>query len=94
MRRDTGVKAPIALADLGTTLPKLLETIQQEMYDRAKETFMSRLKIVTEWKDVVPTLDNKCVVVIPWCEEEACEDDIKDRSGREYVPAFPSCLAS
>ena len=55
------------------------------MFNRAKETYQSRVKEVTRWEDVVPNLDNKNVVVIPWCDEEACEDDIKERSGRAYV---------
>ncbi len=52
------------------------------MFKRAQDTYNSRLKEITNWDDVVPALDNKCVVVLPWCEEEACEDDIKERSGR------------
>lgn len=40
----------------------------------------SRLKVITEWKDFVPALDKKNIAVIPWCEVEACEDDIKERS--------------
>ncbi|EJD05389.1 prolyl-tRNA synthetase [Fomitiporia mediterranea MF3/22] len=86
VRRDTGVKAPIPLADLGTAIPELLETIQREMYERAKAAFVSRLRVVTKWDDLVPTLDGKCVAVLPWCEEEACEDDIKERSGRDSEP--------
>ena len=46
------------------------------------------MKVVTEWDDVVTTLDNKNIVVIPWCEAEAFEDDIKERSGRTYVSPF------
>jgi len=52
------------------------------MYNRAKATLDERLKVVTKWEDVVPTLDAKNIVVIPWCEVEACEDDIKERSGK------------
>ena len=88
VRRDTGVKAPISLGDLDTAVPTLLETIQKEMFERAKKTYLERMKVVTEWDDVVPTLDNKNIVVIPWCEAEACEDDIKERSGRTYVSPF------
>ncbi|KAJ7743190.1 hypothetical protein B0H16DRAFT_1562246 [Mycena metata] len=86
VRRDTGVKNPIGLADIATTVPALLSTIQSEMFDRAKVTYDSCLKEVTVWDEVVPTLDNKCVVVMPWCEVEACEDDIKERSGRASEP--------
>ena len=82
VRRDSGVKAPLPLADITKTVPELLETIQADLFKRAQDAYYSRVKPVTNWDDVVPTLDNKCVIVMPWCEEEACEDDIKERSGR------------
>ena len=91
VRRDSGVKAPLALADIAKSVPELLETIQADMFKRAKEAYDERLRTITKWDDVVPALDNKCVVAMPWCEEEACEDDIKERSGRSYVlPVFRS----
>lgn len=81
-RRDTGAKSTIKRDQLDSTIPQLLDTIQSDMFNRAKEVFDQRLVQVTKWEDVVPTLDNKCIIVIPWCEAEACEDDIKERSGR------------
>jgi prolyl-tRNA synthetase len=82
VRRDTGFKKPVPVAGIDAVVPKLLETIQNDMFARARDTYYSRLKEITRWEDVVPTLDSKCVAVIPWCEVEACEDDIKERSGR------------
>lgn len=82
VRRDTGVKAPLALADITKIVPELLETIQQDMFKRAQDAYYDHIKTVTEWNEVVPALDNKCAVVMPWCETEACEDDIKERSGQ------------
>lgn len=82
VRRDTGAKAPESLTDIVASVSKLLEMIQNDMFTRARDTYHSRLIEVTRWEDVVPNLDNKCVVVIPWCEVEECEDDIKERSGR------------
>ncbi|KAI6021788.1 hypothetical protein BKA83DRAFT_4287547 [Pisolithus microcarpus] len=76
VRRDTGAKAPIPLSELKTVVPVLLETIHKDMYTKALNEYNSRLKEVTRWEDFVPTLDNKCVA------EEACEDDIKERSAR------------
>lgn len=58
------------------------------MYKRAFDAVQERLKIVTKWDDFVPTLDAKSVVVMPWCEVESCEDDIKERSGKSYVFIF------
>ncbi|KAF8920030.1 hypothetical protein CPB85DRAFT_1429496 [Mucidula mucida] len=80
VRRDTGVKDPISLEGVSATVSALLETIQNDMFRKAQETYHSRLREVTKWEDVVPTLDDKCVAVLPWCEVEACEDDIKERS--------------
>ncbi|KAK0496311.1 hypothetical protein EDD18DRAFT_1165873 [Armillaria luteobubalina] len=82
VRRDTGVKNPIPTADIGKTVTELLETIQNDMFTRARDNYYSRLKEVTKWEDVLPTLDSKCVVVLPWCEAEECEDDIKECSAR------------
>ncbi|OSX63503.1 hypothetical protein POSPLADRAFT_1065727 [Postia placenta MAD-698-R-SB12] len=86
VRRDTGVKAPLPLADITTSVPQLLDAIQADMFRRAQDTYFSRLRVVTRWEEVVPTLDDKCVAVIPWCEEEACEDDIKERSAKSAEP--------
>ncbi|KAJ7257857.1 hypothetical protein B0H12DRAFT_1110235 [Mycena haematopus] len=86
VRRDTGAKNPIGLADIGATIGALLATIQSEMFNKAKATYDSCIKEITQWDDVVPALDNKNVVVIPWCEVEECEDDIKERSGRASEP--------
>ncbi|GLB39109.1 putative prolyl-tRNA synthetase [Lyophyllum shimeji] len=86
VRRDTNAKNPVPLDDIGNTVNVLLKTIQSEMFARAKEAYYSRLKEITNWDDFVPHLDNKGIAVIPWCEVEACEDDIKERSGRSAEP--------
>lgn len=82
-RRDNGEKAPIPMSDITTAVPALLEKIQSDMFENAKKGFEERLRIVTDWKDFVPTLNQMCICVIPWCEVEQCEDDIKDRSAEE-----------
>ncbi|KAG8980779.1 hypothetical protein FRB90_007495 [Tulasnella sp. 427] len=82
VRRDTGVKNPIALDQLEKDVPALLDNIHNDMYTKAKDLYDSRLKVVNKWEEVVPTLDAKCVVVMPWCEVESCEDDIKERSAK------------
>ena len=82
VRRDTGVKNAVSINDIGNTVTTLLQVIQQDMFTRARDVFDSRLKEITNWADLVPHLDNKGVAVVPWCEVEACEDDIKERSAR------------
>ena len=63
-------------------MPELLGTIQADLFKRAQDAYYSRVKQVSSWDEVVPALDSKCAIVMPWCEEEACEDDIKERSAK------------
>lgn len=82
VRFDGAVKE-LSLTTLAEDLKVLLEEIQTAMFNKAKSVRDSRLKIVEEWKDFVPTLNNKCLCLVPWCEEEECEDAIKEKSSRD-----------
>jgi prolyl-tRNA synthetase len=68
--------------DIEKTVSALLQTIHNDMFIRARDVYNSRLKEITNWDDLVPHLDNKGIALIPWCEVEECEDDIKERSAR------------
>ncbi|KAH6909651.1 prolyl-tRNA synthetase [Coprinopsis sp. MPI-PUGE-AT-0042] len=81
VRCHTGVKNPVPLDNICSSISSILETIQADMLATATNAYWDHVKTVTEWDDVVPALDAKNIVVIPWCESEAC-GDIKDRSGR------------
>ncbi|KAG7751211.1 hypothetical protein KL911_001183 [Ogataea haglerorum] len=83
VRRDNGEKTAFSLETIETELPKLLEAIQKSLFDAAKEKYDSHRKIVTEWKDFVPALNKKNVILAPWCGVPECEDDIKDSSAKK-----------
>ena len=74
------MKSPIKLSNLVQEVQTILESIQVDMYTRAKKEYDDHIKVITEWKDVVPALDSLNVILIPWCNMPACEDDIKDNS--------------
>lgn len=80
VRRYDNHKESYALDDIVNTVRKSLDDIQDGMYKRALDNFNKCIRPVTKWEDVVPTLDAKNAIVIPWCEDPQCEDDIKDRS--------------
>ncbi|SPO38151.1 probable proline-tRNA ligase [Pseudozyma flocculosa] len=82
VRRDNKAKAPLAQKDLPASIAKLLDQIHDDMFARADAEYRSRRKVCTEWDDFTKILNDKCHVVIPWCEVEACEDAIKNRSAR------------
>ena len=85
-RRDTGEKDKIAIPELGTKIPSLLETIQGDMYAKADAAFRGHVKQITTWSDFVPALNEKNVILIPHCLTEECEDEIKEMSARKEVP--------
>jgi len=76
-RRDTGEKGTIPISELTTKIPELLETIQADLYTKAEANFRAHRIQVTKWEDVVPALDAKNLVLIPFCEAIDCEDRIK-----------------
>lgn len=77
-RRDTGEKGTIAIADIATEIPALLEKIQSDMYNKAEAAFRAHRIVITKWEEVIPALDAKNVVLIPCCLTEKCEDKIKE----------------
>ncbi|OQN97368.1 hypothetical protein B0A48_16432 [Cryoendolithus antarcticus] len=94
-RRDTGAKGSIPLASLTSDVPKLLDTIQADMLKKASDEFAAHRKIVREWKDFVPTLNDKNVILVPHCAGGECEDQIKEDSagtvpGQEVDAKAPS----
>jgi prolyl-tRNA synthetase len=70
-------KGSLPLSELSTGVPALLETIQKEMFARADAEYAAHRRTVTEWKDFVPTLNDKNVLLVPHCLGGPCEDQIK-----------------
>ncbi|KAJ1951657.1 hypothetical protein EC988_003990 [Linderina pennispora] len=89
VRRDTFAKQPVSRSDIETAIPALLETIQKDMLVKARKTMDERVKIVLDWENFVPTLNDKCLTLIPWCEREECEEQIKERSSRDSLGDEP-----
>jgi prolyl-tRNA synthetase len=80
VRRYDNHKTPIKLDGIAASVTQVLDDIQKELLVRATAKFDTCFVKISNWDDVVPTLDAKKALVLPWCEEEACEDEIKERS--------------
>lgn len=97
-RRDQDAKTgkgTIPVIEVGTKVPELLETIQKDMYQKAADEYAEHRKIVRDWKDFVPTLNGKNVLIVPHCLGGDCEDEIKKDSagnieGQEVDARAPS----
>jgi prolyl-tRNA synthetase len=83
VRRNDSKKYNVPLADLETELPKILDQLHDDLFAKAKEAFDSHRILVEDWKDFVPALNAKNVILSPWCGRMECEEDIKESSAKK-----------
>ena len=81
--RFDGSKQQLSTENLSSTISNMLETIHQSMFAKLQAQRDSHMPIIEEWDQVVPALDNKSLVLLPWCETEKCEELIKERTSRK-----------
>lgn len=86
VRRDNGEKIVMDIADLDKTVPELLETIQKDLFSKAKETFDKHVIKATTWDDFVKALNSGNLVLAPWSASVETEEWIKDNSARTVDP--------
>jgi prolyl-tRNA synthetase len=80
VRRDTGEKATIAISDLEIGIKTALETMQNDMFNKAKKEYDEHRVKVTDWETIIQTLNAKNVVLIPSCLDGDCCDAVKDET--------------
>lgn len=86
-RRDTGEKVLISFETALEEIPKLLQTIQADLYAKAKHEMDTHRAQVTEWEDFIENLNRKFTLLAPFCGKPSCEDNIKKDSVREEASA-------
>uniref|UniRef100_A0A7E4VYA5 proline--tRNA ligase n=1 Tax=Panagrellus redivivus TaxID=6233 RepID=A0A7E4VYA5_PANRE len=80
--RHSGEKRPLGLDGLSGTTEALLNEIHNAMYEKVEKLRDSHKIVLTDWAKFVPALDEKNVLLSPFCGEPACEDQIKTDSTR------------
>lgn len=79
VRRDTLEKAAYSLDNLGETVQKLLDTIHQDMFDRALALRNEKTYSIENYDDFVEKMrSNPGFAKGMWCGERDCEDKIKE----------------
>jgi prolyl-tRNA synthetase len=83
VRRDTGTKSSAAMADLAVSIKALLDSIHASMFNSAKEALEGRKKRADTYADFIKELNQRNIVLVPFCCTHECEDGIKGRSGQD-----------
>ncbi len=77
VRRDLGKKEFVKLSDLPAHVPKELEKMQNDLYDKAKKQLDANSVHVTAWTDFEKAVKEKKLVYAPWCCTAECAEHIK-----------------
>ncbi|CAL2038117.1 unnamed protein product [Caenorhabditis brenneri] len=81
--RHSGDKKQLSLDGLSQSVLTLLDEIHDEMYNKALAQRDAHLKLTTDMEEFKKLLDDKCIILAPFCGHPNCEDEIKKTSTRE-----------
>ncbi|MDD6440925.1 MAG: proline--tRNA ligase [bacterium] len=82
VRRDTREKIVVSLDEIETKLGEILETIQKDMYDRAKKFLDEHIHTAVTLDEMKDKFENEGgFVKAMWCGSEVCEGEIKYETG-------------
>ncbi len=80
VRRDTGEKKMVKLADVKKTLTAMLDMMQKDLLARSKKMTEDAIKDVKTLDELITVIKDKKVGRGLFCNESSCEDLIKDKT--------------
>eukprot|EP01130_Rhizamoeba_saxonica_P000544 TRINITY_DN10518_c0_g1_i1.p1 TRINITY_DN10518_c0_g1~~TRINITY_DN10518_c0_g1_i1.p1 ORF type:complete len:514 (-),score=153.08 TRINITY_DN10518_c0_g1_i1:27-1523(-) len=86
-RRDLLTKKSYPREGLVDTVLELLEDIQQNMFNKAKEDRDAHLSKSTNFDDFLEELNQGNIVSVPFCETSECEEQVKTLSAERTQAA-------
>lgn len=89
VRRDTNEKMFVGVKELKEFVGQTLETMQHEMFDKAKKFLLQNIAEAKSWKEFVDAIKKGKIVKCVWCGETECEDLIKDKTGGATSRCMP-----
>jgi prolyl-tRNA synthetase len=82
VRRDTREKIVASLDSLNVTVSEVLDTMQKEMLERARNHRDNHTSSAADFEEFKDAIDKKPgFVKAMWCGDRACEDTIKEQTG-------------
>jgi len=99
-RRDTLEKVAVEDKELTSTIEKMLEEIQHNLFNRAKKFLNDNITAVKTYDEFKEVLAKKGGFIRAcWCSESTCEEKIKEETGAtirlipfEKEKAFANCV--
>jgi prolyl-tRNA synthetase len=80
-RRDTGEKETVSIISVGDRVPGFLESIQEYLFTKAKDTLTSSIVTVETLDEATQALKEGKIVYAPWCGSIESEEKFKEVAG-------------
>ncbi|KAG9136419.1 hypothetical protein Leryth_022399 [Lithospermum erythrorhizon] len=91
VRRDNSEKVDIKMDKLVNEVKEMLDNIQQNLFDTAKTKRDACIQVVKTWDEFMEALNQKKMILAPWCDEKEVEKDVKARTKGEMGAAKTLC---
>ncbi|GFW45776.1 hypothetical protein TNCV_4494971 [Trichonephila clavipes] len=82
VRRDTGEKITMGIDSAPNSILMLLDHIHNSMFEKAKKAMDEHLAVSYNWSEFCSKLDQKFIIMAPYCGEIECEEQIKKESAK------------
>lgn len=98
IRRDTLEKKAIDLSNCKDLINRLLNDIQNDLFENAKKKRNAKLRLVKSMSEFNQHLDDKCLILAAFCGNNECEETIKrdtvskDAEGSVIMGAKSLCI--
>ena len=90
VRRDTREKIVVSLDEITTKLAEVLETMQKDMFEKAKTFLEAHINTATTMDEMNEKFnENLGFIKAMWCGGEACEEEIKAQTGGATSRCIP-----
>ncbi|KAI3950664.1 hypothetical protein MKW92_053704 [Papaver armeniacum] len=91
VRRDNGAKQDISRTILVDQIRDLLDNVQQSLFGAAKQKRDACITVAKTWEEFTQALNEKKMILAPWCDEEEVERDVKERTKGEMGACKTLC---
>lgn len=75
--RNTLEKKTYQRANILDTVTLKIDEVHNQMFEKAKKVLQDSIIRIKEWDEFLPALNNKNMILMAWCENSDCEEQIK-----------------
>jgi len=80
VKRNDNKKIPVKLSQLKKEIPRLLDEIQNELFDKAEKNLKNSLTKSNSIEELKKVIINKQIALVHLCKKQECEDVIKEKT--------------